>query len=114
MAARLEISLTEHLEDPEGESIRKKAHAYFGIQAERIRTVAILTIDADFSPKQLERIRQEIFTNPFTQVSSYAPLAQPCDWVIWVGLRPGVRDNPGATAVEAIEDLLGERFRPGE
>ena len=114
MAARLEITLKDHLEDPEGQGIRKKAQAYFGIAAERIRTVSILTIDADLAADQLERIRQEIFTNPVTQVSAYTPLPQPADWVIWVGLRPGVRDNPGATAVEAIEDLLGRRFAPGE
>ena len=114
MAARLEVTLKDHLTDPEGEGVRKKAQAYFGIRTERIRTVAILTIDADLEPEPLARIRQDIFTNPVTQVSSYAPLAQPCDWVIWVGLRPGVRDNPGATAVEAIEDLLGRRFRPGQ
>ena len=80
MAARLETTLKDHLIDPEGEGVRKKALAYFGIQAERIRTVSILTIDADLSTDQLARIRQEVFTNPVTQVSSYAPLAQP-----WAG-----------------------------
>ncbi|MCU0563521.1 MAG: phosphoribosylformylglycinamidine synthase, partial [Desulfobacterales bacterium] len=114
MAARLEITLKDHLIDPEGEGIRKKARAYFGIDAERIRSVAILTIDAALSGDELERIRQEVFTNPVTQLSAYEPLAQPCDWVIWVGLRPGVRDNPGATAVEAIEDVLGRRLGAGE
>ncbi|HSV94251.1 MAG TPA: AIR synthase-related protein, partial [Desulfobacterales bacterium] len=114
MAARLEITLKDHLIDPEGEGIRKKARAYFDIDAERIRSVAILTIDAALSGGELERIRQEVFTNPVTQLSAYEPLAQPCDWVIWVGLRPGVRDNPGATAVEAIEDVLGRRLGAGE
>ena len=31
MPARLEITLKDHLVDPEGEGIRKKAKAYFGI-----------------------------------------------------------------------------------
>ncbi|MCU0559146.1 MAG: AIR synthase-related protein [Desulfobacterales bacterium] len=114
MPARLEISLKEHLVDPEGEGIRNKAKAYFGIDAARIRTVGILTIDAALSTDQLEAIRRDIFTNPVTQVSSYRPLAIAADWVIWVGYRPGVRDNPGATAVEAIEDLLGVRLGAGE
>ncbi|MGD8716302.1 MAG: AIR synthase-related protein, partial [Desulfobacterales bacterium] len=35
-------------------------------------------------------------------------------WTIWVGYRPGVRDNAGSTAVEAIEDLLGIRFKAEE
>ncbi|MCU0538452.1 MAG: phosphoribosylformylglycinamidine synthase, partial [Desulfobacterales bacterium] len=114
MAARLEISLKEHLVDPEGEGIRKKAKAYFGIETGRIRTVHILTIDAALSADQLEAVRSEVFTNPVTQTSSYRPLPIAADWVIWVGYRPGVRDNPGATAVEAIEDLLGLRLGAGE
>ncbi len=114
MAARLEISLKEHLVDPEGEGIRKKAKAYFGIETSRIRTVHILTIDAALSAPQLAAVQTGIFTNPVTQLSSYQPLAIAADWVIWVGYRPGVRDNPGATAVEAIEDLLGIRLGAGE
>ena len=114
MASRLEISLKDHLADPEGESLRKKAKAYFGIETVRIRTVRVLTIDAELDRSQLERLRREIFTNPVTQISSYEPLPIDCDWVIWVGYRPGVRDNAGATAMEAIEDLLGRRFGPQE
>ncbi|MCP4681450.1 MAG: phosphoribosylformylglycinamidine synthase, partial [Desulfobacterales bacterium] len=67
-------------------------------------------IDADLSPDQLEKIQTDIFTNPVTQVSSLDPLPLAFDWSIWVGFRPGVRDNPGATAVEAMEDLLGITF----
>ena len=48
-----------------------------------------------------------------TQVSSLDPLDMEFDWTIWVGYRPGVRDNPGSTAVEAVEDILGIRFGPG-
>jgi phosphoribosylformylglycinamidine synthase len=114
MPSRLEITLKDHLIDPEGEGIRKKAKAYFGIDAARIRAVNVLTVDADLGAGQLDRIRHEIFANPVTQVSSYRPLALDGEWIIWVGFRPGVRDNPGATAVEAIEDLLGLRFKAGE
>jgi phosphoribosylformylglycinamidine synthase len=114
MPARLEITLKDRLIDPEGESIRKKARAYFGIDVAAIRTVNVLTIDAGLKEDQLARIQHEIFTNPVTQVSSFRPLAVACDWIIWIGFRPGVRDNPGATAVEAIEDLLGIRFQASE
>jgi phosphoribosylformylglycinamidine synthase len=114
MPARLEISLKANLADPEGEGLRQKARAYFGIEIEAVRTVQVLTLDASLDADQLERIRTGIFTNPVTQVSAYTPLAIPGDWVIWVGYRPGVRDNPGATAVEAIEDFLGIRLGAGE
>ena len=104
MPARLEIALKDHLIDAEGEGIRQKALDYFGMQLSRVRSIHILTIDAELSPDQLLQIQTEIFTNPVTQLSSFEPLDFPFDWTIWVGYRPGVRDNPGATAVEAIED----------
>ncbi len=114
MAHRLEITLKQGLPDAEGEGIRQKAKNYFGIEIDRIRTIQMVIIDADFTPDQLSIVQREVFTNPVTQRSSYAPLDEPFDWNIWVGFRPGVRDNPGATAVEAIEDVLGIRLRPHE
>ncbi|MFC1857317.1 phosphoribosylformylglycinamidine synthase subunit PurS, partial [Thermodesulfobacteriota bacterium] len=98
MPYRLEISLKSELLDAEGEAVRKKAQDYFGIDLAGIRTVQVLTIDADLSTEQLDTIQADIFTNPVTQVSSYKPLPVEFDWIIWVGYRPGVRDNPGSTA----------------
>lgn len=110
MSYRLEITLRPELLDAEGEAVCQKAKDYFGLSVDRIRVIHILTIDAEFTAEQLETIRTEIFTNPVIQVSSYAPLPLEFDWTIWVGYRPGVRDNPGSTAVEAIEDVLGIQF----
>jgi hypothetical protein len=78
---------------------RLKAKDYFDIDLHQVRTINIVTIDADLTADQVERIRTEIVTNPVTQVSSLQPLDVDFDWIIWVGFRPGVRDNPGATAV---------------
>jgi phosphoribosylformylglycinamidine synthase subunit PurSL len=114
MPYRIEITLKPDLLDAEGEAIRRKATQFFGIEPEKIRTIGILTIDAALTPEQLEIIRTEVFTNPVTQVSAFDPLTEPFDWCIWVGYRPGVRDNPGATAVEAIEDILGVRLAENE
>ncbi len=114
MPQRIEITLKEELLDAEGEGLRAKAGHYFGIELLRVRTVHIVTLDARFTPAQVDRVRREIFTNPVTQVSSLTPLDLAFDWIVWVGFRPGVRDNPGATAVEAVEDLLGLRLQAGE
>jgi phosphoribosylformylglycinamidine synthase len=114
MPARLEITLKPDLFDAEGAAICRKANDYFGLGLESVRTVSILTFDSDLNTDQLESIRTEIFTNPVTQVSSYKPLAIDFDWVLWVGYRPGVRDNPGSTAEEAVQDLLRIRLEPHE
>jgi phosphoribosylformylglycinamidine (FGAM) synthase PurS component len=114
VVARLEITLKPDLFDAEGEAIRRKARDYFNIQLDEVRTIHVLTIDARLTQEQLESARRQIFTNPVSQISSFKPLAPPFDWAIWVGFRPGVRDNPGSTAVEAMEDLFKIRFRPEE
>lgn len=46
--------------------------------------------------------------------ASGVPLNIEFDWCIWVGFRPGVRDNAASTAVEAIRDLLKRDFAEGE
>ena len=114
MPHRLEITLKPDLFDAEGQGIRQKASSYFDILIDSIRTVHIITIDAELSDLQRNTVQFEIFTNPVTQESSYDPLPIAFDWCIWVGYRPGVKDNPGSTAVEAIEDVLGIRFKKDE
>ncbi len=114
MPTRLEIRLKPALTDAEGESLRVKAIEYFGLHVDRIRVIRVLTLDAALTPQQLARVQADIFTNPVTEESAFTPLARDFDWLIWVGLRPGVRDTAGSTAMEAIEDLLGIRFAPQE
>ena len=114
MVKRLEIKLKSGLRDPEGESLRIRALEHFGLEVKSAESIKILTLDVDLTEDQFETARREIFTNPVTQESSFTPLAQNFDYAIWVGLRPGVRDNLGATAREAVEDFFGFRFKKGE
>ncbi|MBU1711653.1 MAG: phosphoribosylformylglycinamidine synthase [Proteobacteria bacterium] len=110
MPHRLEIALKSEMFDAEGEGICHKAKNYFSIELSKVRTISVITIDAALTDDQLKMIQTAIFTNPVTQISSYDPLPAKFDWIIWVGYRPGVKDNPGSTAVEAIEDILGISF----
>lgn len=110
MPSRIEITLKPECVDAEGQGLRSKARDYFDIQIDDIRTIQIVTIDTNLNNHQLQRAQHEIFTNPVTQISSLDPLPIAFDWIIWVGFRPGVRDNAGATAVEAMEDLLDITF----
>ncbi len=110
MPYRIEIALKPELMDAEGQSLRKKAGDYFGLQLGQVRTISIVTIDAPLTPEQVKRVQDEIFTNPVTQWSSLEPLPVDFDWCIWVGYRPGVKDNAGDTALEAMADLLQLNF----
>ncbi|MCP3900483.1 MAG: phosphoribosylformylglycinamidine synthase, partial [Desulfobacteraceae bacterium] len=110
MISCIEVALKPDLIDAEASALKKKAFDYFGIKIIDARVVNLLTIESEFSQNDLENIQQKIFTNPVTQISSLTPLPIDFDYLIWVGFRPGVKDNQGSTAVEAIEDLLKIKF----
>jgi len=112
MAVRLEIGWRPELPDAEGESLARRAKEYFGLNLAGVRVLRLLMLDLDLTPQELEDIRTGVFTNPVTQVSSFAPLARDFDWAIWVGFRPGVRDNAGAVAKEAIQAYLKRPLPP--
>jgi phosphoribosylformylglycinamidine synthase len=114
MPYQLEVALKNDLHDAEGESIRQKAFNYLGIRLASVRSIHILTFDIKLNEDQRQLLQNQIFTNPVTQISSFQPLPFEFDWTIWVGYRPGVRDNPGSTAVEALTDLLKIKLQPGE
>jgi phosphoribosylformylglycinamidine synthase II len=113
MAVRLEIGWRPELTDAEGEGVRRQAQEYFGLEVERVRVLRVLTFDLDLPGEELEAVRTAIFTHPTTQISGFQPLALDFDWAVWVGFKPGVRDNAGAVAREAIEAYLGRRLAPG-
>ncbi|RLB85254.1 MAG: phosphoribosylformylglycinamidine synthase, partial [Deltaproteobacteria bacterium] len=114
MPARLEIRLKKELFDAEGETVKKKSREYFNFNVDTIRVIRVLTFDTSLDQSQLERVRKEIFTNPVTEISSFQPICENFDWLIWIGFRPGVRDTAGSTGAEAIEDLLGLKLGPDE
>ena len=114
MPSRIEITYKPTITDAEGNVLINKACHYFNIDIASARTIRVITIDADMTSEQIQHIQTEIFTHPVTQLSDIKPLPVPFDWCIWVGYRPGVRDNPGSTAMEAIRDLLDISFKKGD
>ena len=60
-------------------------------------------------------IVEEVFQDPVIQDAAIdEPLKIPFDWLIEVGFRPGVTDNVGRTAREAVERALGVQFQSEE
>lgn len=126
MPKRLEIALKPGILDSEGERIRLKVKDYFGwdIPSDNpygvspVRAIHVITFDTHLSDREYEAIRQDIFTNPVTQISSFSPLSDPSivpfQWIIWVGFRPGVRDTAGSVALEAIASYLRRPLHPDD
>jgi phosphoribosylformylglycinamidine synthase len=113
MADRVEIGFKGGIRDALGEKIRRRIVEHLGIQADTVRTVEVYTIDDGLTADELRRAAAGPLSDPVIQKSAVnSPLLESFDWLIEVGFRPGVTDNVGKTAREAIGLLLGKR--PGE
>ncbi|MBN1141045.1 MAG: phosphoribosylformylglycinamidine synthase subunit PurS [Deltaproteobacteria bacterium] len=115
MIWRIEVALKNEIRDARGDRVQRELAHHFGIAVERVRTIDVYTVEADLDRDQIERIASEPLSDPVIQVFGVnRPLASDFDVLVEVGFRPGVTDNVGRTAREAIEDLTGRRLAPGE
>ena len=115
MAHRIEVALKDHVRDPRGERIKREIEHFLHIPVSSVRTIDIYTVDASLTAAQVEKTAAEPFCDPVIQQWTIdTPAAKGFDFLVEVGYRPGVTDNVGRTAREAIEYITGCRFSPGE
>jgi phosphoribosylformylglycinamidine (FGAM) synthase PurS component len=113
MAVRIEIGFREGIRDALGEKIRRRIVQHLQIPVDDVKTIDVYTIDGDLTADNLEAAAQGPLSDPVTQRFRIgAPLAAGFDWLIEVGFRPGVTDNVGKTAGEAIRLLLSDKASP--
>ena len=115
MPRRIVVGLKEGVKDARGERVQNALKEHLGIELQSVRTLDVYTINAELSEQELQLAAAGPFSDPVIQ--DYAidrPLAKGFDVLIEVGFRPGVTDNTGRTAKEAIQYLTGRPFNPGE
>jgi len=116
MAHRIEVGFRPQIRDPIGEKIKRRIESELHInKVEKVRIVDVYTIDMCLSEEELETLARRAFSDPIIQFFSIdAPLIEDFDWLIEVGLTPGVTDNVGRTAREALIFCLGKELTPQE
>jgi phosphoribosylformylglycinamidine synthase len=115
MVRRIEIALREDARDARGERIKREILHFFKHPVENVRTIDVYTVDADLSDQELEKAATGPFCDQVIQTYSIErPAAKNFDFLVEVGFRPGVTDNVGRTAREAIEYITGRPFQPEE
>jgi phosphoribosylformylglycinamidine synthase subunit PurSL len=109
MADRIEVGFKEGIRDALGEKTKKRIIDNLALAVEKVATIEVYTISEGLSTAQLYEVAAGPLSDPVIQEYSInQPLAKDFHWLIEVGFRPGVTDNVGKTAREAIELLLGE------
>ncbi len=115
MANRIVVGLKDGVCDARAERVRNDIRNHLGIELQQVRTLDVYTVDAQLSAADLQAAAKGPFSDPIIQVYAVdKALAQDFDVLIEVGFRPGVTDNTGRTAREALEYLLGRKFTSGE
>ncbi len=114
MLARIEVGIKPQLTDAFGERTRKRIAADLKLAVGAVRVVKVFTVEAEITAEQLRAAAAGPYCDPVTQEFSLGSLALereiPFDWLIEVGFRPGVTDNEGHTAAQALELLLGRKL----
>ena len=115
MAHRIEVGLKPEIKDALGEKIKRRIQNDLHIAVDMVRTIDVFIIDINLNAAELAAVAAGPFSDPIIQ--HYAinrPLATGFDWLIEVGLRPGVTDNVGRTALEALSLILNRLPSPDE
>lgn len=91
---------------------KKKLHSLSYTSIASVTLIDVYTIDKTLTPQQLEKIAS-ILSNPVNQTFSIntPALQKNFTYAIETGFLPGVTDNVGNTAKDAIEDLLKSKFK---
>ncbi len=109
MADRIEVGFKEGIRDALGEKTQKRITDNLALAVAKVATIEVYTIAGELSAAELQDAAVGPLSDPVIQEFSInRPLAKNFDWLIEVGFRPGVTDNVGKTAREAISLLLGE------
>jgi phosphoribosylformylglycinamidine synthase len=115
MPNRIEIALKQGVRDARGERIKREIEHFLHLSVDEVATIDVYTVDAALSAEELQQAASGPFSDPVIQVWSIdRPLAARFDFAVEIGFRPGVTDNVGRTAREAIEYLTGRSFAADE
>src|SRR4030042_2270436 len=109
MADRIEVSFKEGIRDAPGEKTKKRIIDNLARPVEKVAVIEVYTTAGDLTAFELQQAAKGPLSDPVIQEFSInRPLAKNFDWLIEVGFRPGVTDNVGKTAREAIPLMLSE------
>jgi len=111
MADRIEVGFKVGIRDALGEKTKKRIIDNLTLAVVKVATIEVYTIAGELTAFELQEVAAGPLSDPIIQEFSInKPLAKNFDWLIEVGFRPGVTDNVGKTAREAITLLLGENI----
>lgn len=111
MIHRIKVGFKKGVRDALGEKIKKGIIEDLNLPVLEVKTVDVYCLEAELTEKELNFLTEELFIDPIIQEFRLSqPFSNGVNWSIEIGLKPGVTDNVGRTAKEAIEALLKKKI----
>ncbi len=110
-AIRIEVAVKPEIKDVFGLKVQKKIATDLNLEVEVVKFIKVYLVEGDFSLDVLEKFAQSALCDPVIQTYTLnhpigLKLQYDFDWALEIGYRPGVTDNEGKTAEEALSYLL--------
>ncbi len=115
MNYRIEISPLRKWRDSRGSGIRQQITDFLNLKIAEVWTRDVYTVSAEISAEQARAVVKAL-TNPVLQngvIGETLPAGN-CAFLVSVGFKPGVTDNVGRSAKEAVSDIIGRTLRDDE
>ncbi len=116
---RIELAVLPQWRDSRGEGVARQICDFLNLPVEAVRTRDVYTIHANITDPEAGRVA-EFLANPVLQKVRIGEVCaldrddNDCKFIVAVGFKPGVTDNVGRTAHEAVGDIVGRKLRDDE
>ncbi len=114
---RIEVGLKPGLRDTHSNKILKKIKRDLRIEIEELNYYRVYLIEGNFSEETISLFAESALCDPVIEVFSinrplWERLGIEFDWAVEIGYLPGVTDNEGKVAEEALSYLLERPINP--
>jgi len=114
---RIEVAFKPRFRVALGDKLTKKVKLHLGLPVKSIHFIKVYLVEGNFSLELLHAFASSALADPVIQFYTIGkPIANELpysfDWVLEIGFRPGVTDNEGKVAEEALSYLLGRPLNP--
>jgi len=108
MPGRIEISTKDGIRDVAGTKTAEKIRKEIGEEVE-VAFSDVYNFNGEISKEELESFGRDIFADSVSQKYSTEPMYRG-RWRVEIGFVPGVTDNVGKTAREAVKEKTGQEY----
>ncbi len=108
MPGRIEITTKDGVRDVVGTKTAEKIRKEIGEEVE-VAFSDVYNFDGEVSKEELEMLGKDVFADSVSQKYSTEPILKE-RWRVEIGFVPGVTDNIGKTAMEAVKEKAGKDY----